>query len=163
MRKERELEEENLRLCVKYLGKDHTNVCGPWAMKVCAREGFMLAGPYRSCYRATCGCLACKAQRDGPDGHSETETVQESCKDVGEVEDRDDMVVHAEAGNELVVHAEDCDAAAADGEGQETSQELPPKVNCCTEEGKKMAVQKDTTSWKRRRRRLKLKSAKRLV
>ena len=123
----------------------------------------MLAGPYRSCYRATCGFLACKAQRDGPDGHSETQTVQESCKDVDEVEGRDDLVVHAEASNVQVVHAEDRNAAAANGEGQETSQELPPKVNCCTEEEKKMAVQKITTSWKRRRRRLKLKSAKRLV
>ena len=75
-RRQQEEEEENLKKCEKYLGKDYTNVCGPWAMKVCAREGFMLAGPYRNCYRRSCRCQACRVLSERP-RHSETVCVHQ--------------------------------------------------------------------------------------
>jgi hypothetical protein len=74
----RKLEEEkfNLEMCLKHFGRDPRNVCGPWAMKVCAREGFMLEGPFKSCYRASCRCQSCRALS----GHSETQSVQSLAK-----------------------------------------------------------------------------------
>jgi len=42
--RDKELEAEGVKMCIRYLGPDPSNVCGAWAMKVCAREGFSAGG-----------------------------------------------------------------------------------------------------------------------
>lgn len=189
-RRQLETEQENLKKCEKYLGKDYTNVCGVWAMKVCAREDFLLAGPYRYCFRRSCRCQFCR-HLAAEHGHSGTQTVHESCSDD---QGRDAHVAHAGSGNVQVVHAAQCNGQSGDAEGcnhrpgdappangsaghgpgQETSPRRSPKVNCTTDEDEeftwevpktkdKKAPVQETSSWKRRRRRLKLKAVRRLA
>jgi len=145
-------------MCRKHLGSDPTAACGLVAMLVAEREGFIVCGEFASCFKAGCPCTGCR-HLAAQHRHSETQRVHSTCRSgpdaaVGNVRSED---LHMQDCSGVHAHVEHVQDLQIDLE--EPGQDLSPKVKGSTDvDGKKESV-----SLRRRKRRLRLKSARRLV